>query len=285
MQGKTVLVTGANSGIGKATALALAKQGAKLILLARNQAKGQAALEEVRSASPTGDGQLIVADFASLADVRRAAAEVRSQTKRLDVLVNNAGVYVPARHETVDGLEETFAVNHLAPFLLTNELLDLLKASGPARIVNVSSDAHRGAHMHWDDLQFSTHAFKGFKVYGQSKLANILFTYELARRLEGTGVTTNALHPGVIASGFGQTYPGAMAFFAKVARPFLLSTEDGAKTSIYLASSPEVEGQTGKYFAKCKATKSNVVSYDLASQKKLWALSEELVRAKARAAA
>jgi NAD(P)-dependent dehydrogenase (short-subunit alcohol dehydrogenase family) len=201
------------------------------------------------------------------------------------VLVNNAGVYVPERHETVDGLEETFAVNHLAPFLLTSELLDLLKASGPARIVNVSSDAHRGAHMHWDDLQFSTHAFKGFKVYGQSKLANILFTYELARRLEGSGVTTNALHPGVIASGFGQTYPGAMAFFAKVARPFLLSTEDGSKTSIYLASSPEVEGETGKYFAKCKAVKSNAVSYDLASQKKLWALSEELVRAKARAAA
>jgi NAD(P)-dependent dehydrogenase (short-subunit alcohol dehydrogenase family) len=285
MQGKTVLVTGANSGIGKATALALARQGAKLLILARNQAKGQAALVEVRAASPTGDGQLIVADFASLTDVRRAAAEVRSQTKRLDVLVNNAGVYVPERHETVDGLEETFAVNHLAPFLLTTELLDLLKASGPARIVNVSSDAHRGAHMHWDDLQFSTHAFKGFKVYGQSKLANILFTYELARRLEGTGVTTNALHPGVIASGFGQTYPGAMAFFAKVARPFLLSTEDGAKTSVYLASSPEVEGETGKYFAKCKATKSNAVSYDLASQKKLWALSEELVRAKARAAA
>src|SRR5580698_7057762 len=172
MQGKTVLVTGANSGIGKATALALARQGAKLLILARNQAKGQAALVEVRAASPTGDGQLIVADFASLTDVRRAAAEVRSQTKRLDVLVNNAGVYVPERHETVDGLEETFAVNHLAPFLLTTELLDLLKASGPARIVNVSSDAHRGAHMHWDDLQFSTHAFKGFKVYGQSKLAN-----------------------------------------------------------------------------------------------------------------
>jgi NAD(P)-dependent dehydrogenase (short-subunit alcohol dehydrogenase family) len=284
MQGKIVLVTGANQGIGKATAIGLAKQGARVVLVSRNADKGRAALADVRAASPTGDAQLIVADLSSQAEVRRAAAELRTHHSRLDVLVNNAGVFVPERHETPDGMEETFAVNHLAPFLLTTELLDLLKASAPSRIVTVSSEMHRGAKMLWDDLQFASHRYGGMKAYGQSKLANVLFTYELARRLEGTGVTANALHPGVIASGFGQTYPGAMSFFVKVARPFLLTAEEGAKTSIYLASSPAVEGVTGQYFSKCKPVKSNAVSYDEASQRKLWALSLELVKAHAKAA-
>ena len=175
-------------------------------------------------------------------------------------------------------------MNHLAPFLLTHELLDLLKASAPARVVTVSSEAHRGASMQWEDLQYATHKYRGFKVYGQSKLANVLFTYELARRLDGTGVTANTLHPGVIASGFGQTYPGALSFVVKLARPFLLSSEDGARTSVYLASSAEVEGVSGKYFSKCHPVRSNAVSYDDASQRKLWALSMEMVQAKARAA-
>jgi NAD(P)-dependent dehydrogenase (short-subunit alcohol dehydrogenase family) len=284
MQGKIVLVTGANQGIGKATAIGLARQGARVVLVSRNADKGRAALADVRAASATGDAQLIVADLSSQADVRRAAAELRTHHARLDVLVNNAGVFVPARHETVDGLEETFAVNHLAPFLLTTELLDLLKASAPSRIVTVSSEVHSGAKMAWDDLQFATQRYGGMKAYGQSKLANVLFTYELARRLEGSGVTANALHPGVIASGFGQTYPGAMSFFVKVARPFLLTAEEGAKTSIYLASSPAVEGVTGQYLSKCKPVKSNAVSYDEASQRKLWALSLELVKAHAKAA-
>jgi NAD(P)-dependent dehydrogenase (short-subunit alcohol dehydrogenase family) len=285
MQGKTVLVTGANQGIGKATAIALAQQGASVVILSRNPDKGRAALADVQAASRGGKAELLVADFASLADVRRAAAEFRATHKRLDVLVNNAGLFVPERHVTVDGLEETFAVNHLAPFLLTNELLDLLKASAPARIVNVSSEAHRHATMRWDDLQFEQHRYKGFSAYGQSKLANILFTYELARRLEGAGVTANALHPGVVASGFGQTYPGALSFFVKVAKPFLLTSEQGARTSVHVASSPEVEGVTGKYFSKCRPVRSNAVSYDEASQRKLWSLSVEMIKSPARAAA
>jgi NAD(P)-dependent dehydrogenase (short-subunit alcohol dehydrogenase family) len=283
MQGKTVLVTGANQGIGNATAVALAAKGAHVVLVARNAEKGRAALAEVQAAG-SGGAELIVADLSSQEQVRRAAAELKANHRKLDVLVNNAGVYVPERHTTVDGLEETFALNHLGYFLLTRELLDVLQATAGARIVNVSSEAHRGARMRWDDLQFEKTPYSGFKAYGQSKLANVLFTYELARRLEGTGVTANCLHPGVIGSGFGQTYGGALSILVKIARPFMLSTEDGARTSVYLASSPEVAGVTGKYFSKCKAVKSNAVSYDVQSQQKLWSLSEQMVKAQARAA-
>ncbi len=283
MQGKTVLVTGANQGIGKATAIALAAKGAHVVLVARNADKGRAALAEVKAAG-SGGAELIVADLSSQEQVRRAAAELKSNHSRLDVLVNNAGVFVPERHTTVDGLEESFALNHLGYFLLTRELLDVLQASPEARIVNVSSEAHRSARMRWDDLQFERTPYRGFKAYGQSKLANVLFTYELARRLEGTAVTVNCLHPGVIASGFGQTYGSAVSVLVKLARPFLLSTEDGARTSVYLASSPEVAGVTGKYFSKCKPVKSNAASYDVPSQQKLWSLSEQLVKAQSKAA-
>jgi NAD(P)-dependent dehydrogenase (short-subunit alcohol dehydrogenase family) len=285
MQGKTVLITGANQGIGKATAIALAKKGARVVIVARNPEKGRAALAEVQAAGGGGDrAELIVADLSSQEQVRRVAAEFRSKHDRLDVLINNAGVFVPERHTTVDGLEESFGLNHLGYFLLTQELLDLLRKSAPARIINVSSEAHRGATMQWDDLQFERHRYRGMKAYQQSKLANVLFTYELARRLEGTGVTANALHPGVIASGFGQTYGGAMSVLVKIARPFLLTPEQGAQTTIYLASSSEVEGVTGKYFSRCKPVRSNAVSYDEASQRKLWALSEQLLKAHAKAA-
>jgi NAD(P)-dependent dehydrogenase (short-subunit alcohol dehydrogenase family) len=283
MQGKTVLVTGANQGIGKATAIALAAKGAHVVLVARNAEKGAAALAEVQAAGG-GGAELIVADLSSHEQVRRAAAELKSRHQRLDVLVNNAGVYVPERHTTVDGLEETFGLNHLGYFLLTRELLDVLQATAGARIVNVSSEAHRGAKMRWDDLQFEKTPYRGFKAYGQSKLANVLFTYELARRLEGTGVTANCLHPGVIGSGFGQTYGSALSILVKIARPFMLTPEEGARTSVYLASSPEVAGVTGKYFSKCKPVKSNAVSYDVQSQQKLWSLSEQLVKAHAKAA-
>jgi NAD(P)-dependent dehydrogenase (short-subunit alcohol dehydrogenase family) len=285
MQGKTVLVTGANQGIGKATAIALAKKGARVVLVARNPDKGRAALAEVQAAGGAGgQAELVVADLSSQEQVRRAAAEFRSRHDRLDVLINNAGVFVPERHTTLDGLEETFALNHLGYFLLTQELLDVLRRSAPARIVNVGSEAHRRATMQWDDLQLERHRYRGMKAYGQSKLANVLFTYELARRLEGTGVTANVLHPGVIATGFGQTYGGAMSVLVKIARPFLLTPEQGAQTSVYLASSGEVEGVTGKYFSRCKAVRSSAVSYDQASQRKLWALSEQLVKAHAKAA-
>lgn len=283
MQGKTVVVTGANQGIGKAAAIALAAKGAHVILVARNREKGEAARAEVQAAGP-GAAELVVADLSSQSEVRRAAAEIKARHERLHVLINNAGVFVPERHTTVDGLEETFALNHLGYFLLTRELLDRLRAGAPARIVNVSSEAHRGAKMQWDDLQFERTRYRGFKAYGQSKLANILFTYELARRLEGTGVTANCLHPGVIASGFGQTYGGAVSVLVKIARPFLLTPEEGAKTTVYLASSPEVEGVSGKYFSKCKPVRSNAVSNDEQSQQKLWALSEGLIKARAEAA-
>jgi NAD(P)-dependent dehydrogenase (short-subunit alcohol dehydrogenase family) len=284
MQGKTVVITGANQGIGKAAAVALAAKGAHVVLVARSRPKGESARAEVAAAGG-GGAELVVADLSSQAEVRRAAAEIKSRHTRIDVLVNNAGVFVPERHTTADGLEETFAVNHLAYFLFTRELLDVLKSSRPARIVNVSSEAHRGARMRWEDLQFERAPYRGFKAYGQSKLANVLFTYELARRLEGTGVTANCLHPGVIGSGFGQTYGGAMSVLVKIARPFMLTPEEGARTTVYLASSPEVEGVSGKYFTKCKPARSNGVSYDEQSQQKLWALSEELVKPKAQAAA
>ncbi|HXN31052.1 MAG TPA: SDR family oxidoreductase [Polyangiaceae bacterium] len=281
MQGKIVLVTGANQGIGKATALALSRQGARVAIVSRNADKGRAAVAEIEAASGArGMVDLIVADLSSQAEVRRVAGELKARHTRLDVLVNNAGVFVPKRHVTADGFEETFAVNHLAYFLLTHELLDLLKASAPARIVNVSSHAHSHAKINWEDLQFAKHRYSSWRAYGQSKLANVLFTYELARRLEGSRVTANALHPGVVASGFARTYPGAMGLLYALSGLFMLTPEQGARTSIYLASSPEVEGVTGKYFSRCRQTRSSKISYCQASQRKLWALSEEMVGAR-----
>jgi NAD(P)-dependent dehydrogenase (short-subunit alcohol dehydrogenase family) len=281
MLGKKVLITGANQGIGKAAAEELAQRGAKVVLVSRNAVKGRAALEQVR-AKATGDApELIVADLASLSEVRRLAAEYKKGHDRLDVLLNNAGLLVPNRRTTEDGFEETFAVNHLAPFLLTQELLDVLKATPSSRVVNVSSEAHRGAKLHFEDLGFEK-GYGALKAYSQSKLANIVFTYELARRLEGSGVTTNCLHPGIIASGFGQTYGGAFSVFIKLLKPFLLSTEAGARTSVYLASSTEVGDVTGKYFAKCKPIRSNAASYDEASWRKLWEMSEAMIKASPR---
>ena len=278
MQGKTVLVTGANQGIGKAAALALARQGAQITIVARSEEKGRGASAEIASECEAAKVDLIVADLSSQTQVKRAAAEFRSRHERLDVLVNNAGVFVPSRHTTVDGVEETFAVNHLSCFLLTRELLDLLKKGAPSRVVNVSSAAHRYGTMHWNDLEFTTHHYSAWSAYTQSKLANVLFTYELSRRLEGTGVTANAAHPGIVGSGFGRTYPGIMALLYTVGRPFMLTPEQGARTSVYLASSPEVEGVSGKYFADCKAEQSSAVTYCHASHRKLWALSEEMLR-------
>jgi NAD(P)-dependent dehydrogenase (short-subunit alcohol dehydrogenase family) len=284
MQGKTVLITGANQGIGKATAIKLAELGARVVLLCRNEAKGRAALEEVRERAKGGAPELLVADLASLSDVRRIAADFRRTHDRLDVLLNNAGLLVPTRRTTVDGFEETFAVNHLAPFLLTKELLDLLRATPASRVVNVSSDAHRRATMHWDDLELRT-GYGSLKAYGQSKLANILFTYELADRLKGSGVTTNCLHPGVIATGFGQTYGGGFSLLIRLVKPFLLAPEEGARTSVYLASSSEVADVTGQYFAKCKAVRSNAASYDEAARHRLWDVSEAMIEKHAAAAA
>jgi NAD(P)-dependent dehydrogenase (short-subunit alcohol dehydrogenase family) len=278
MKGKTVLITGANQGIGKAAALVLAQKGARVVLVARNPDKGRAAVADIEAASGSREVELIVGDLSSLAQVRRVAAEFKAQHDRLHVLINNAGVVVPTRRTTVDGFEETFAINHLAHFVLTRELLGVLQASAPARIVNVSSEAHRHARMKWDDLQLAQCSYSQWRAYGQSKLANVLFTYELARRLDPKKVTANVLHPGIIASGFGQTYGGAIAFFVRLAHPFFATPAEGAKTSVYLASSPEVSGVSGRYFSKCQPQRSNAVSYCEASQKKLWALSDEMTR-------
>jgi len=275
MNGKTVLITGANQGIGKASAIALGKMGAKLVLVCRNEVKAREAIVDIEKAG-VKNVELIVGDLGSQADVRRVAAEFLAKHDRLDVLLNNAGLIVPSRRTTADGIEETLAINHLGPFLLTNLLLDVLKKTPNARVVTVSSRAHRGGRMHWDDLQLA-HGYSVMKAYAQSKLCNILFTRELAKRLEGTGVTANCLHPGVIASGFGQTYGGALSVIIKLAKPFLATTEDGAKTQVWLSSSPEVEGVTGKYFEKCAEAKPTKYALEEAAPARLWEISEKLV--------
>ncbi len=281
MQGKTVVVTGGNSGIGLETAEALAGMGARVIVTARNADKGRAAVADiVRRVGGHAEVQLVVFDLADLASVRRGAEEILEQAPRLDVLVNNAGVVLTERRETVDGLEATLATNHLGPFLLTNLLLDRLKESAPSRIVNVASTAHNAARkgMPFDDLQ-STRRYRGMRVYGQSKLANILFTLELSRRLEGTGVTANSLHPGTVRTGYGADGDarGFLAFGLLISKWFFLSPAKGARTSIYLASSPQVEGVTGEYFVKCKPTKPRRWAQDAEAAQRLWQVSEDLV--------
>src|SRR5580692_9587666 len=281
MQGKTVVVTGANSGIGFETAAALASMGARVLVTARNADKGRAALAAIaQRAGGEGRAQLVVFDLADLASVRRGAAEILEQAPRLDVLVNNAGLVLSERAETVDGYEATFATNHLGPFLLTNLLLERITASAPSRVVNVASTAHNAARkgIPFDDLQ-STQRYRGMRVYGQSKLANILFTLELARRYEGRGLTANSLHPGTVRTGYGRggDAKGLLGFGIKIASPFFLSAARGARTSVYLASSPEVEGVSGAYFVKCKPRQPRRWAQDAAAAERLWQVSEQLV--------
>jgi NAD(P)-dependent dehydrogenase (short-subunit alcohol dehydrogenase family) len=279
MEGKTVLITGANQGIGKASAIALGAMGAKLVLVCRNEAKAREAIRDIEAQSKARDVELIVGDLASQAEVRRVAAEYKAKHARLDVLLNNAGVLVPSRRETVDGIEETLAINHLAPFLLTHLLVDVLAASGPARVINVSSTAHYRGKMRWDDLQYKRGGYSAMGAYSQSKLCNILFTRELARRLPEMGAkeaTTNTLHPGVIASGFGQTYGGIFSVLIKIARPFFSTPEEGAKTQVWLSSSPDVAGVTGKYFDKCAEKKTSRAARDEAAPRRLWEISETM---------
>ncbi len=282
MKGRTVVVTGGNSGIGFETAVASASMGARVLVTARNADKGRAAVSAIAQRLG-GDGQvqLVVFDLADLASVRRGAAEILEQAPRLDVLVNNAGLVLTERAETVDGYEATFATNHLGPFLLTNLLLDRITGSAPARIVNVASTAHSAARrgLPFDDLQ-SKKQYRGMRVYGQSKLANILFTLELARRLEGKGVTANSLHPGTVRTGYGGDGDtgGLLAFGIKIASPFFLSPAKGARTSVYLASSPDVEGVSGQYFVKCKPKQPSRWAQDPEAAGRLWRVSEDLVR-------
>jgi len=274
LQGKTALVTGATRGIGLVTARELARLGAQVTIVSRNAEK--CALTAAAIEKETGHPvEFIQADLSTLAGIMQAAADFKLRHTRLDILVNNAGALFWRRIVTADGYEMTFALNHLNYFLLTNLLLDILKASSPARIVNVSSGAHQGARIDFDDLQGKKH-FNGMRAYGQSKLANVLFTYELSRRLEGTRVTANALHPGTIATGFARNNGFFFNLGMSVLGLFLPKPEQGAQTSIYLATSPAVEGVTGKYFFECKETRSSPLSYDKTLAEKLWQVSLEL---------
>jgi NAD(P)-dependent dehydrogenase (short-subunit alcohol dehydrogenase family) len=271
-----VLVTGASSGIGRATALGLASMGARVAITGRDRERTEAAAREIRE---VGGGQVdaFVADMSSQAGVRRLAAEVLQRLPRIDVLVNNVGGYWDTRHVTADGLERTFALNHLAPYLLTRLLLDRLQQSAPARVVTVSSGAHTMGRIDFDDLGLER-SYSGMKAYSQSKLANLLFTYELARRLGASGVAANAVHPGMVNTGFGAEDAGSIQrLFTPLMRPFMKSPAQGAATSIFLASSPEVEGVTGGYFAGCKPKSSSKRSQDEADAARLWQVSADLV--------
>jgi NAD(P)-dependent dehydrogenase (short-subunit alcohol dehydrogenase family) len=276
MDNKIMLITGANSGIGKAAAVALAEMGAHVVMLCRDPQKGEKARQEVIRSSRNNRVDLMICDLASLESVRRFAAEFTSRYPRLDVLINNAGIYTSKRMETADGFEYQIGVNHLGPFLLTGLLLDLLKESAPSRIINLASAAHVGGRMNFDDLQL-TQGFSSWKSYARSKLANVLFTYELARKLTGTGVTVNCVHPGFVHTRFAynreKNRPNFMMFLL---RPFMISPARGAETVIYLAASPEVENVTGKYFYKRRAKASSRVSYDLGDAERLWEVSTRL---------
>ncbi|HKP13134.1 MAG TPA: SDR family oxidoreductase [Blastocatellia bacterium] len=277
MSGKVCVVTGANSGIGKVTALELARRGARVVMVCRDRARGEAALTEIKQATGNDQLELMLCDLSSQADIRRFADEFKATHDRLDVLVNNAGVYLRKRETTVAGIETTFAVNHLAYFLLTDLLLDLLKRSAPSRIVNVSSGAHTSGHINFDDLQ-GERAYGGVKAYCHSKLANILFTRELARRLAGTNVTANCLHPGAVATGIFRALPKPLEAIIKL---LTMSPEKGAQTSVYLATSPAVEGVTGKYFVRCKEAQPSAEARDDAVAERLWAESVRLTSLKA----
>jgi retinol dehydrogenase 12 len=277
MKGKVVLITGASDGIGKATAHALAKMGATLALAGRNREKTEAAAKEIATASGNSNITTIVADLSVLAHMRDAARQFRDQHRRLDVLINNAGAMFSARQLTPDGIERTWALNHLSYFVITQALTDLLKLSAPARIINVSSRMHTAAAgLNWQDINFER-GYSAMNVYGHSKLANVMHANALARRMAGLGVTANSLHPGVVASKFGHEAGGiwkpAMKVFQRVGG---ISTDDGAATSVHLASSPDVAGITGKYWDRSKPVDASRAAGDPDTQDRLWALSERM---------
>lgn len=273
MRGKTCLITGANRGIGLEIATGLARAGARVLAHARTPAKAERAIADIRTASGSDLVQGFHADFMDQAQVRRLAAEVKAATDRLDVLVNNAATYNKFREMTTDGHEGTFAVNHLAPFILTRDLLDLLEATAPSRVVNVSSEAHQRASNveDWESRQ----SYGAYQAYARSKLANVMFSYDLAHRLEGTGVTVNACHPGLVDTGIIETALDHWysRWLIPIARRVAIPVEDGAKTPLWLAMSDDVEGVTGKYFKEQKATSSSLVSHDATIGARLWNIS------------
>ena len=281
MTEKIVLVTGATAGIGEETALGIAKTGAHTILVGRNRVKGEKVIARIKSETGSDKLDLLIADLSSLTEIRRLADEFQSKYDCLDVLVNNAGGIFDQRRETVDGLEYTFALNHLSYFLLTNLLLDSLKQASQARVVSVSSEAHRIGKIDFDDVEYKKRKYGALGVYGSSKLMNVLFTHELARRLAGTNVTANCLHPGAVASEFGDNTSGLMRAIVWVFKNTMaITAKKGAETSIYLATSPDVAGVSGKYFDNKREKDSSKSSHDAAAQKRLWEISEEIAKQK-----
>jgi len=273
ISGKTCMITGATSGIGRASAIELGRMGAKLILVGRNPKLGQELVHEIqRVGNP--DAELMLADFSSQAEIRKLAEDFLATKKPLHVLMNNAGVFSMKRKNTGDGLEQVFAVNHLAYFMLTLLLLGRIKESAPARIINISSDLHSRATIKFDDLG-GERSYGGMSSYGQSKLANVLFTYELARRLAGTGVTVNCVHPGAVATNLARDN-GLTTVAWNLASTFMKSAEKGARTQVFLASSPEVEGVTGKYFIDSKEARSSAESHDANIARRLWEVSAQM---------
>ncbi len=274
MQGKVCIVTGSNTGIGKETARGLAQRGATVILACRDVAKAGAARDDIAATTGRNDVEVEALDLGSAASIRAFAARFKAKHARLDILVNNAGVWLTSRAVTAEGFESTFGVNHLGTFLLTQELLPLLKSSAPSRVVVLSSTLHYQGKMAWDDLQCERRSFSGPRAYNQSKLANVLFTKALARRLEGTGVTVNAVHPGVVATELSRNYPKLLV---KIFNLFLLTPEKGAACSLHVATAPELSKVTGEYFEKSKIKLAAKAALDEAAQERLWKLSETLL--------
>lgn len=277
-QSNVMIVTGATNGIGRVTAHELAKTGATVVLVARSQERLDMVCNDIRTQIPHAQLDTICADLSAQADVLRVAETMRSRYPRVDVLINNAGAFYTERLMSVDGIEMTWALNHMAPFLLTNALLDVMRASAPARIITVSSMAHRAAQINFTDIE-GAKRYSGWNAYAQSKLANILFTYELAYRLQQTDITVNCLHPGFVATGFAHNNKGLVAWInGALQRYFAVSPEKGAETSIFLATSPTVAQVTGQYFVDCKSVSSAPQSYDVTARRRLWELSLQLKR-------
>ena len=277
MKGKIVMITGANSGIGKAASQALAKMGATVVMVARNREKGEAAASDIIKESQNSSVDLLIADLSSLESVRQLSTEFHSNYSKLHVLINNAGLFNQRRSVTTDGYENTFATNYLAPFLLTNLQMDILKSSAPSRIINVSSVGHYNGHVNFEDLNLEKD-YGGWKAYGQSKLALVLFTHELAKKLTGTGVTVNSVHPGTVATNIWSRPLGPAGFIMSIPKLFMTSPQKGAETIVYLASSPDAGNVNGEYWDKMKTKKSSDESYDEEIAQRLWEISVKLTR-------